>query len=199
MLKVGLTGGIGCGKSTVCALFSEMGATIIDTDILARVVVEPGSPGLASLVRHFTSTILQTDGSLDREALREIVFTDKAKLQLLESILHPLIRERLISNLASVQSTYVVVAIPLLFEKGWETEVDRILVVDCTVEQQLQRTQLRDNSDRQLIENIIQSQVSREHRLAAADDIIHNDKDIAALREQVERLHSRYSRIAANL
>jgi dephospho-CoA kinase len=199
MLKVGLTGGIGCGKSTVCTLFNEFGTTIIDTDEIAREVVEPNTPGIAALINHFSQAILQQDGQLDRKALRQIVFSDPDKLQLLESILHPLIRTRLREILDTLHTPYVIIAIPLLVEKGWQTEVDRVLVIDCTEEKQLERVQKRDGSDRQLTSNIIQSQVSRQRRLAAADDIIHNDKDIADLREQVERMHLYYSQLAANL
>lgn len=199
MLKVGLTGGIGCGKSTVCAIFQELGATIVDTDVIAREVVGPNTPGIAALVSHFSQAILQQDGHLDRTALRQIVFSDPGKRQLLESILHPLIRTRLREILGTLQTPYVIIAIPLLVEKGWQTEVDRVLVIDCSEEQQLQRVLQRDGSDRQLISNIIQSQVSRERRLAAADDIIHNDREIADLQEQVERIHLHYSQLAAHL
>ena len=139
MLRVGLTGGIGSGKSTVCNYFRKVGAAIVDTDILAREVVEPGSSGLELIVKHFSQAILLEDGSLNRDALRKIAFNDPNKRQLLESILHPLIRQRLKNILVTIKADYVIIAIPLLLEKGWQAEVDRILVVDCTEEQQVER------------------------------------------------------------
>ena len=197
MLRVGLTGGIGSGKSTVCNYFRKVGAAIVDTDILAREVVEPGSSGLELIVKHFGQAILLEDGSLNRDALRKIAFNDPNKRQLLESILHPLIRQRLKNMLGAINADYVIIAIPLLLEKGWQAEVDRILVVDCTEEQQVERIIQRDGNDRSLIMKIIQSQVSRHQRLAAADDIIHNNNDMVAIREQVEKLHKQYLQLAA--
>ena len=197
MLRVGLTGGIGSGKSTVCNYFRKVGAAIVDTDILAREVVEPGSSGLELIVKHFSQAILLEDGSLNRDTLRKIAFNDPNKRQLLESILHPLIRQRLKNILVTIKADYVIIAIPLLLEKGWQAEVDRILVVDCTEEQQVERIIQRDGNDRSLIMKIIQSQVSRHQRLAAADDIIHNNNDMVAIREQVEKLHKQYLQLAA--
>lgn len=196
MLKVGLTGGIGSGKSTVCDYFRELGVAIIDTDELARDVVAPGSKGLTMLAATFGDAICRPDGSLDRSRLREIVFHDTQKRQLLENCLHPLIREQLNAALARLSVPYVVIAIPLLLEKQWQDAVDRILVVDCSEAEQLRRAMRRDGSSEALIEKIMQTQVDRNTRVAAADDIIHNDGDLQTLRLQVEKIHQYYSRLA---
>lgn len=198
MLKVGLTGGIGSGKSTVCTLFARLGVPVIDTDELARLVVTPGSRGLAELTSAFGDNILQADGTLDRAVMRELVFNDSAKRTTLEGIVHPLIRSLLRDRLSTLSSNYVIIAIPLLLEKNWQGEVDRILVVDCSEELQRQRVSERDGSNRTLIDKIIRTQVPRQQRLAAADDIIHNDNDMADLIQQVEQMHQQYLQAAAN-
>lgn len=199
MLKVGLTGGIGCGKSTVCKIFRNLGVPVIDTDDLARQVVAPSSLVLAEITELFGPEVLNTDGSLDRNRVREIVFSDDAKRQQLESITHPAIRSLLHQKLAKLHSIYVIIAIPLLIEKSWQNQADRILVVDCSEKQQLERAMARDGCDEKLIRAIINSQVSREKRLEEADDIIHNDADLESLRTQVEKLHKYYTYTISNL
>lgn len=192
MLRIGLTGGIGCGKSSVCRIFTGLGVPIIDTDEIAREVVAPGEAALAALTTTFGIAILQQDGTLDRTALRRRVFANAKELHRLEEILHPLIRARVHQRLISLEAPYVVIAIPLLLEKGWQQEVDRILVVDCSEEQQLARTLLRDGGDSKTVHQIIASQISRSDRCAAADDIIHNEGSLSSLVHQVERLHQHY-------
>lgn len=198
MLKIGLTGGIGCGKSTVCNLFTELGVSIIDTDILARQSVLPGSVALGKLVQNFGEDILTHEGKLDRRKLRKIAFEDSEQLERIECIIHPEIRALLHQRLQEPLTPYIIIAIPLLFEKEWQTEVDRILVVDCTEPQQIERASTRDGAEREMIRSIMRKQVSRSNRLDAADDIIHNDSDLAALRPQVERLHNYYTSLSAH-
>lgn len=198
MLRVGLTGGIGSGKSRVCELFLELGAPIIDTDEIAHTLVSPGSPTLPLIAQLFGKGVLNEDGTLNRPLMRELVFNDENRRQQLESLLHPLIREEMQRQLLLLDASYVILAIPLLVEKGWQAYLDRVLVVDCTLEQQRQRAAQRDGSSPSLIEHIINSQVSREERLAAAEDIIDNSGSLNALRPQVERLHHYYQSLAAN-
>lgn len=195
MLKVGLTGGIGCGKSTVCELFASLGASIIDTDELAREVVLPGTPALQQLVEHFGESFILEDGSLNRQQLRERVFSNPAERELLERITHPAIRKLLEQRMAAVNSPYVVIAIPLLLEKSWQDRIDRVLVIDCDEELQLERASKRDSNSREQILRIIHSQIPRQQRVEAADDIIHNDADIKSLKEQVQQLHRYYTQL----
>lgn len=197
MLRIGLTGGIGSGKSTVCQLFAKRGVPIIDADVVAHEVVAPGEPVLQQLTRQFGESIIDPLGQLNRSKLRELVFQDKEKRQQLESILHPLIRERMREQLNLLSAPYVILDIPLLLEKGWQSEVDRILVVDTTEALQRSRAISRDQVDAETVSRIMQAQISRDMRLAAADDIIHNEQDYGYLEEQVEVLHRQYLRLAA--
>jgi dephospho-CoA kinase len=196
--RVGLTGGIACGKSTVANLFAALGASIVDTDLLAREVVAPGSPLLPKIAAHFGLEVLQKDGSLDRAALRELVFANPAERQWLEQLTHPAIRELTDLRCETATGRYVIVAIPLLVETGGADRFDRVLVVDCEPQLQLARLQARDGVTRAQAERMLAAQVTREQRLAAADDVIRNDGDLANLRDQVERLHRRYSALAAS-
>lgn len=197
MLTIGLTGGIASGKSTVAKLFEALGVPVIDTDAIAREVVEPGEPGLDAVRDAFGAEILTPDGRLDRRKLREIVFADEAKRRRLESILHPLIRQRTLARLAALRDVpYAIVVVPLLVETNFGALVDRVLVVDVPVEAQLERLTARDGIDRAAAEAMIAAQASREARLARADDVIDNSGDLAATREEVERLHRRYVEIA---
>ena len=196
MLKIGLTGGVASGKSTVAGLFEALGAPLIDTDVLAREVVEPGEPGLAAVRDEFGPAVLTERGELDRRKLRSIVFADDGKRRRLESILHPLIRERLLAKLERLDAPYVIIAVPLLIETDFAKLVDRILVVDAPVEVQLARLMARDGSTRAEAQAIIDAQVDRETRLARADDIIDNSGDLASTRAQVEALHRRYLQLA---
>jgi dephospho-CoA kinase len=190
--RVGLTGGIASGKSTVADLFAALGVTIIDTDVIAREIVAPGSPLLAKIAEHFGSDVIAADGGLDRRALRQRVFADPAERQWLEQLTHPEIRRLTDERSDAAPGPYSIVAIPLLVETGGKDRFDRVLVVDCEPELQLARLQARDGSTRAQAEAALAAQVSRAARLAVADDVIHNDGDIARLRDQVEKLHRAY-------
>jgi len=195
--RVGLTGGIACGKSTVANLFAALGATLVDTDLLAREVVAPGSPLLPQICRHFGPDVLQKDGSLDRARLRERVFANPAERQWLEQLTHPAIRALTDERCQSATGKYVIVAIPLLVETHGADRFDRVLVVDCDPKIQLARLQARDGSTSQQAAQLLAAQVTREQRLAVADDVIENNGDFAALRDQVEKLHRTYSAAAS--
>jgi dephospho-CoA kinase len=196
VFRVGLTGGIACGKSTVANLFAALGASIVDTDLLAREVVAPGSPLLARIAGHFGAQVLQKDGSLDRAQLRERVFANPAERQWLEGLTHPAIRELTDVRCETATGRYVIVAIPLLVETQAADRFDRVLVVDCEPALQLARLQARDGMTRAQAERMLAAQASREQRLSVADDSIRNDGDIAGLRDQVEKLHFQYSAAA---
>jgi len=196
--RVGLTGGIASGKSTVATRFAELGATVVDTDLLAREVLEPGTPLLAEVVAHFGTQILAADGSLDRRALRSLVFADPAQRRWLESRTHPAIRALTDARCETAPGTYPLVAIPLLVETGGRDRFDRVLVVDVDPAVQLSRLLARDGSSRAEAENMLAAQASRAERLAIADDVIHNDGDLSRLREQVDALHRRYVEAAGN-
>ena len=196
--RVGLTGGIACGKSTVANLFAALGASIVDTDLLAREVVAPGSPLLPQIAAHFGAEVLQKDGSLDRAALRSRVFANPAERQWLEQLTHPAIRALTDQRCDSATGSYVIVAIPLLVETRGAERFDRVLVVDCDPALQLARLQARDGTTREQAARMLAAQATREQRLAVADDVIRNDGDIASLRDQVEKLHRQYSAAASS-
>ncbi len=191
-LRVGLTGGIGSGKSTVSSLFEELGTPVIDADAVAREVVQPGEPALAELVSSFGPDILDPDGRLDRRRLRERVFREPALRHRLESILHPRIKQIMEARVARLEHPYVLLSIPLLLEAQQTDMVDRILVVDAPHELQIRRTCARDQTSAERVTAIMDTQVDRETRLAAADDVIVNDAGLRDLRLAVERLHTRY-------
>jgi dephospho-CoA kinase len=195
-LVVGLTGGIGSGKSAVCREFERLGVAIIDADIVAREVVAPGTPGLAEVVTTFGKHVLGDDGTIDRTRLRSLVFADDAKRSLLEAILHPKIRDNISRQLAAVTGPYCILCIPLLVEKGGYANIGRILVVDCSVETQIQRVMKRDNLTRPQVEAIMRSQATREERLRIADDVIENSHGIERLQAPVAILHKKYLNIA---
>jgi dephospho-CoA kinase len=196
-VRIALTGGIACGKSTVANLFGALGVTIVDTDLLAREVVAPGSALLPQIAAHFGASILQADGNLDRAKLREIVFADAAERRWLEALTHPAIRTLTDTRCDSATGRYVIVAIPLLVETRGAGRFDRVLVVDCDPELQLARLQARDGATRQQAERVLAAQATREQRLAMADDVILNNGDLDGLRVQVERLHRTYSNLAS--
>jgi dephospho-CoA kinase len=191
IFRVGLTGGIASGKSAVSACFEQLGVPVIDTDVLAREAVAPGSDGLAAVAARFGDGILQADGSLDRRALRTIVFTDPKARQDLESIVHPRIHALLAARIGEVRAPYCVLAIPLLVEGG-RIPVDRILVVDCPREVQLTRLLARDGETQAGAEAILAAQASREARIARADDLIDNTGSLASLGAKVQKLHEQY-------
>jgi dephospho-CoA kinase len=190
--RVGLTGGIASGKTTVANLFAALGVPIVDTDALAREVLEPGTPLLAEVFAHFGAGVRGVDGVLDRRALRARVFADPAERRWLEERTHPAIRALTDERCEAAPGPYVIVAIPLLVETGGADRFDRVLVVDVEPALQMARLQARDGSTRAEAERILAAQASRAARLAVANDVIHNDGDLAALRDQVETLHRRY-------
>jgi len=193
MLRIGLTGGIGSGKSTVAALFARHGAPVIDTDVIARELVEPGQPALQEIVDRFGPGMLDPNGRLNRSRLGERVFSDASERLALESILHPKIRATVAERLGSLDAAYCVVVIPLLVETGaMATMVDRVLVVDSPEEQQIARVAARDHLTDARIRAILKVQATREERLAQADDVIVNDRDIGSLEAAVANLHDRY-------
>jgi dephospho-CoA kinase len=195
--RVGLTGGIASGKSTVAKLFAALGVPIIDADELAREVVQAGSVVLGQIRERFGDRVLAEDGSLNRRALREIVFADAGARADLEALTHPAIRAALEQRSASADGVYQILAIPLLIETGDTSRVDRILVVDCDESAQVRRLQARDGSTLEQAQAVLAAQASREARLRAADDVIVNDAGLQALRSQVERLHATYLRLGA--
>ena len=198
MLRIGLTGGIASGKTTVANLFAARGATVLDTDVIAREVVEPGRPALGSLVRALGAGILAADGRLDRAELRRRLFEDAALRREVESILHPAIIAELERRALAAGGPYQLFVIPLLVENRFMSIVDRILVVDCPEEQQLRRLMARDGETREAAERMLAAQATREQRLAAADDVIDNGGDTADLPAQVAALDARYRQLAAN-
>ncbi|MCW9023699.1 MAG: dephospho-CoA kinase [Gammaproteobacteria bacterium] len=196
MLIVGLTGGIGSGKTTVANYFEKLGVPVIDTDVLARELVMSGQPALDELVQTFGSDIINIDGTLDRRTLRQQVFVSTEKRKQLEAILHPRIRDAVRNQLANLSTDYCIIVIPLLFEAKQGDLVQRILVVDCDEQQQVDRTQLRDKVEKSDVEHIMATQAERSTRLSKADDIIHNTSSIQELQQQVEILHDKYLQLA---
>lgn len=192
---VGLTGGIGSGKTAVSDRFRALGINIVDADIASRIVVEPGKPALKAIQKHFGATVIQADGSLDRAIMREKVFKDKQERKWLEQLLHPLINEEIRKELATSASPYTLLVSPLLIETGQSRFTQRILVVDVPLEQQIERTMARDNNSEEQVRNIIKAQTSREERVASADDIIVNDQDIDQLDRSVSELHTKYLKL----
>jgi len=191
-LVVGLTGGIGSGKTTVANGFSSLGVPVIDTDKLARELVEPGQPALDEILATFGSQATTADGRLDRNYMRQLIFTDPVWKSQLEAILHPKIRQRIRTLLADITAPYCIVVIPLLLESRQTDLVERILVVDSPEKEQLARVAARDSLSDNAIQAIIESQAERGTRLAAADDIIVNDRGISDLSGDILKLHKHY-------
>jgi dephospho-CoA kinase len=190
---VGLTGGIGSGKSTVAAHFVRLGADLIDTDAIARELTAPGGAALPALCANFGTDILSADGALDRAAMRQRVFTDTDARRRLEAILHPRIRETALARAQASQAAYVLFDVPLLTESvDWQSRCDRILVVDCPPERQIRRVMARSGLTQTEVERILASQASRTERLAIADDVIDNSGDLARLEAQIPPLHRHY-------
>lgn len=197
MLRIGLTGGVASGKSTVARLFEALGVTVVDSDQLAREVVAPGTPGLEAVVQRFGPGILNDAGELDRAALRRLVFADPQARRDLEAITHPLIRAGMERRAVASGGPYLILMIPLLVEGGKLDRVDRILVVDCPEALQIRRVMVRDGITEDAARAMLAAQASREQRLAVAHDVVENTGDVAGLRDQVERLHGQYLRQAA--
>jgi len=195
--RVGLTGGIASGKSTAAKFFGALGVPILDSDQVARDVVEPGQPPLERLVERFGRKILTADGHLDRPALRDIVFSDPKARADLEALTHPAIGAAMEARSAAAGGPYQILVIPLLVEKNLASHVDRVLVVDCDEELQIRRLRDRDGSTPEQVQAILKAQAPRAARLKAADDVIRNDSDMSAVRDQVAALHQRYLELAA--
>ncbi|PCJ40677.1 MAG: dephospho-CoA kinase [SAR86 cluster bacterium] len=194
-LTIGLTGGIGSGKSNVSQFFAELGVPVIDTDQLSRELVKPGSPLLSEISKYFGNEILLPSGNLDRNSLRKKIFANPDKKQWLEQLLHPKIKELLLTQLTNYKNAYVVIVVPLLLESTNYNFINRVLVVDCSEELQLKRTAIRDQSKVAEIKKIINSQMPRTQRLSLADDIIVNQGSLNSLREKVLELHEKYQQL----
>ena len=196
MLIIGVTGGVGSGKSAATDHFLKLGIQIVDADIAARTVVEVGKPALVEIKKRFGPEILLEDGQLNRALLRKIVFETPAQREWLEQLTHPLIRNEIIDGLQSATSQYVILSSPLLIESGQYHLVKRTLVIDVPVELQLKRTCLRDSNEATQVQAIIDAQIPRAKRLVQADDIIVNDQDLTHLHKQVEKLHHEYLKMS---
>jgi dephospho-CoA kinase len=197
-LVIGLTGGIGSGKSTVAGLFEQLHVPVIDADALARAMVAPGQPALQEIIEAFGRASVDASGRLDRSHMRHRVFADPAARHRLESILHPRIRREIIAWISSIRTPYCIVVIPLLLESGGQDLVDRILVIDAGTDRQIERVMRRNDLRRREIDAIIAAQATREHRLAVADDVINNDGPPDELEIQVRALHEKYLGLARN-
>jgi len=196
LLAIALTGGIGSGKTAVSQAFARHGVPVVDTDVLAREVVEPGQPALPEIVEAFGGECLDAAGALDRVYLRRVVFADAGRRQCLEAILHPRILQALRRRLAAIEAPYCLVVAPLLVETGLEQQFERILVVDVPEELQLERVMARDRVDAEQSRRILDQQASRAQRLAVADDVIENTGTLAGLEDQVAVLHQQYLALA---
>jgi len=190
---VGLTGGIASGKTTVANIFAELGVSLVDADLVARLVVEPGRPELAVIAETFGENMLLTDGNLDRRQMREAVFADDIQRKKLEAILHPAIRHEIARQLAAINANYAVLVSPLLVEMGMHEQVDRVLVIDVPEATQRERLISRDEVSPELATQMLAAQVNRQTRLAAADDILDNSVPLTMLAQRIEELHRYYS------
>lgn len=191
-LRVGLTGGIASGKSTVANLFAALGAAIIDTDVIAREVVAPGEPALAEITNLFGPGVIDNDGTLNRREVRRLIFEDEPLRERLEAILHPRIRDETFRQASSAGGPYQIIVVPLLAESPLKDYVDRILVVDCDEDTQIRRLLERDGENEDQAQRILAAQATREQRLAIADDVIANGGDLEATRSQVAALDEIY-------
>ena len=191
-LRIGLTGGIASGKSTVANLFAEHGVPIIDTDVIARQLVQPGMPALDEIREAFGDGVFDSQGQLDRARMREVVFSDVSRREQLESILHPRIRDEAIAQSGATDGPYQIIVVPLLVESPMRQFMDRVLVVDCDEETQISRLLSRDTENEDQARRILAAQASRTDRLSLADDVISNDGDLEKTRQQVDALHEKY-------
>ena len=191
-MRIGLTGGIASGKSTVAELFAALGTTVIDTDLIAREVVQPGQPSLSDIRRFFGASVFNADGTLNRSALRQQIFASDAAREQLEAILHPLIQEETIQQIDAANGSYIIIVVPLLTESPLRQHVDRILVVDCDEATQIERLLARDAETEDQARRILAAQASRQQRLEIADDVIHNNSTVEAISTQVSAMHDRY-------
>lgn len=198
MLIVGLTGGMGSGKSAVSEIFAKLGVPVIDTDIIAHELVKPGQPALLQLTATFGKQILNSDGELDRQKLRKLVFDNDDMRTALENILHPLIKQTALEQIHQLKNAYCILVVPLLVEKGWQSLVNRVLVVDTSETLQRQRVKKRSGLPETQIESILRQQATREQRLYYADDVIVNNESLSHIDKQVQKLHLKYLELAQN-
>ena len=189
---VGLTGGIGSGKTTIANEFAKLGVTLVDADIVARDVVKLGSPCLKAIEGKFGKQILMADNTLDRSQLRKLIFADESNKQWLNDLMHPLIREQMLHALKQATSTYCILVAPLLFENNLQKLTDTTLVIDVPEQVQLSRTCHRDKVDEQQVKSIIASQINRDERIARADQVIDNTQSLSAVYQQIDLLHTKY-------
>ena len=195
---MGITGGIGSGKSAVTLRLEEHGIAVVDADVVARTVVEPGRPALAAIVEHFGPGIVGADGALDRAALRKIVFEDARERAWLEGVTHPAIRDEIMRQLQDANSPYIVLSSPLLLEAGQSDLTDYVVVVDVPEEVQIMRTSTRDNNDEALVRKIMAAQLPRSERIARGDEVIDNRGSLADLHGHVDALHQRLLALPQN-
>lgn len=196
-LRVGLTGGIGSGKTTASDMFAEFGVPVIDADDISRKLTRKGQPAYDAIVDEFGSDVIDKDGELRRDYLRKLVFTDELLRNRLESIIHPLVHSTINKFINDISYPYCIISIPLLFETGAENTVDRVLVIDAPETLQIKRAIARDNADNEGIQKIIHSQMNREQRLKQTDDVICNDTSIGKLQSEVNSMHEKYLSLAA--
>ena len=192
MLIIGLTGGIGSGKSVASDKFKSLGITVVDADVASRTVVEPGKPALKEIEDHFSSAIITAEGKLDRNKLREIIATDPEERKWLESVLHPKIGEQITKEISESTSVYTLYVAPLLLETNSQERCARVVVVDVPKEVQIRRTAKRDKVSPNQVEQMVAVQMEREKRLKKADDVLLNSGTIEDLEKQVEELHKKY-------
>ena len=197
-LRIGLTGGIASGKSTVADLFSEHGVPIIDTDVIARELVRPGEPALNEIRIAFGDDVFDAQGRLDRKSMRKVVFLDPARRVKLEAILHPEIRDAVVAQSKKTDGPYQIIVVPLLVRSPIQQFMDRVLVVDCDEDNQLKRLLARDAENEEQARRIFAAQASRQDRLELADDVITNDGELGETRSQVDALHNKYLRLAGS-
>lgn len=198
--SVGLTGGIGSGKTTIANMFAKFGASIIDTDVIAHQLTQPGGLAMPSIREQFGDKYLTDDGAMDRTRMRELVFADNQQKQKLENILHPLIRQETEKAASLATGTYLIFVVPLLVESAnWRNKVSRILVIDCEEQTQIRRVMARNNLSEEQVRSIMRAQASRQQRQEAADDLIFNDGDLSLISDQVRVLHEKYQSVAKSL
>lgn len=197
MLTIGLTGGIGCGKTTVSRLFEKRNIPVIDADVISHAIVQPGQPTLLLLKETFGEQVLLPNGELNRQYLRELVFNDPNKKETLEGIMHPIIFGIMHDELTKLNTPYGILSIPLLLETNQQAQVDRVLVIDCPETEQIQRVKARDQLSDSMINSIMRSQCSRSLRLKRADDILLNNGSLASIDAKVQKLHDFYLKMSA--
>lgn len=195
-LIVGLTGGIGSGKTAASDSFSRLGVPVVDADVIAREALQQGSPLLDEVIEHFGTNLLDASGQLERSALRAIIFEQPEAKHWLEDLIHPWVRQRIITALTHLEAPYAILSSPLLLETGQDQLVDRVLVVDVPPTLQIERVHQRDQNSPELIRKIIQQQIDRSSRIAAADDLLDNSGDLPHLARQIESLHQHYLELA---